>query len=90
MKGKGARIENDRADANTTRCGHNYEMAGCPFKFCAARSLLEAAIRCDRQHMEAYIGHDAIVAMRAAIRLAGHKPVNFSLAKARGETPDAK
>ena len=75
MKGKGRLIENTRDNPNVARCGHNHAITACPWKHCAARSLLKALQTIDRQAMSPYpVGHDAIMAARAAIRLAGEKP----------------
>ena len=74
--GKPKLIENSRADCGITRCGHNCPAMECPYRYCAMRSLLRAAITVDRQRFRGacVIGHDAIMAIRAAIRLAGHTP----------------
>jgi hypothetical protein len=75
MKGKGRPIENTRDQPCVTRCGHGHPIAACPWKYCAARALLKALQTIDRQNMSGHpVGHDAFMAGRAAIRLAGEKP----------------
>lgn len=70
-----AKIENNRTDKGALRCAHFSEYSKCPYRYCAGRAMLEALKRIDRQAMSPHpIGHDAIMAVRAALRLAGEKP----------------
>jgi len=76
LKGKGKHmIQNLKYDQPVRQCAHNFRYVECPYRYCAGRAMLEALKRIDRQAMSPYpIGHDAIMAARAALRLAGEKP----------------
>jgi len=76
MKGKPQKIKNHRHDNAVRHCGHGFEFARCPYRYCAGRAMLEALKRIDRQIMTGarVVGHDAVIAARAAIRLAAETP----------------
>ncbi len=83
------RIQNTRNDAAVLRCGHNFPLTECPYRCCASKALLRAAKTIDRQIMGGHpVGHDAVVALRAAMKLAGVKPAPDRLAKPGLCTPD--
>ena len=72
---KAAQIANQPGEPTVLRCAHYYRFVDCPYRYCAGRAMLEALQRIDRQAMSLHpIGHDAIMAVRAALRLAGQKP----------------
>jgi hypothetical protein len=82
-------IENARNDAAVLRCGHNFPLAECPYRYCAGRALLLAAQTVDRQIMGGHpVGHDAVVALRFALRLAGIEPAPERSAKLRTHPAD--
>lgn len=82
-------IENARNDAAVLRCGHNFPLAECPYRYCAGRALLLAAKTVDRQIMGGHpVGHDAVVALRSALRLACIEPAPERSAKHRAHPAD--
>jgi len=62
-------IENRKDDVAVVRCGHNFRMLDCPYRYCAARALLEAALKVGLPVETDPVG---AVDLRRAIRLAGY------------------
>lgn len=81
-------VEHSKLPANWhgSRCGHNFEIASCPYDGCAARALYEALHKIIEGQITVGATPDAVSAIDDLMEL--FRDIGLpALRKARGETP---